>query len=325
MGENSKKVSVVMSVFGYKEYIDDSIKSILEQTLEDFEFIIIDDDCGYDLKGKIKKFDDPRIIYIKNSKNIGLTCSLIKGISRARGKYIARQDAGNVSLENRLGVQYDFMEKNNQYYLIGSSVELIDESGSIICRIIANSNPYYVMKKLPSYNCINHSTIMFKNNGEASYRPKFKYSQDYDFYLNLLSKKYLLGNIPQVLLKERMTPYSITYAQKNQQDYFKNKAQQFYFERLNLGGDSYNSTDLQDLSVDAEMIKNKNSGPEKVSFYQKQKIYYFLFSGRVKKAREQILNALKVKLDFKLFIYLIASFLPFVIRLNNKLKGREYG
>src|SRR4030065_2631026 len=119
MSNISKKVSVVMSVFGYERYINGSIKSILDQTLNDFEFIIIDDGCSYDLYKKIKKFDDDRIVYIKNPENIGLTRSLIKGIEKSKGKYIARHDAGNISLENRLEIQHNFLENNIRYHLIG--------------------------------------------------------------------------------------------------------------------------------------------------------------------------------------------------------------
>jgi len=321
MSNISKKVSVVMSVYGYREYIDDSIKSILDQTLEDFEFIVIDDGCYYDLLEQIKKFNDSRIVYIKNHENIGLTRSLIKGIKKSKGKYIARQDAGNISLENRLETQYNFLENNSQYYLVGSSVELIDENNNTICKIIANDDPDYIRKKMPSYNCINHSTIMFRNKGGAGYREKFRYSQDYDFYLNLLSKKYILGNISEVLLKERMIPSSITYSRKNEQEYFRIKARQFYFERIKSGNDSYNS---MDISGDIEEIEEKKPEPDRIYFYEKQKIYYLLFSGRAQEARRQILNFFRVKFNFKLFIYLLVSFFPFIIRLSNKLKGLQY-
>jgi len=310
-----------MSVYGYEEYINDSIKSILNQTLEDFEFIIIDDGCDYDLLEQIEKFNDSRIVYIKNHENIGLTHSLIKGIKKSAGKYIARQDAGNISLENRLEAQYNFLEKNRQYYLIGSSVELIDENNNTICKIIVNDNPDYIRKKLPSYNCINHSTIMFRNIGEIGYRDKFKYSQDYDFYLNLLSKKYILGNTSEVLLKERITPYSITYSRKSGQEFFRNLAKKLYFERIKSGSDSYN---LMNISVNTEKIEEEKPEPDKISFYEKQKIYYLLFSGRTREARRQILNFFKAKFDFKLIVYLLASFFPFMIRLSNRLKGLQY-
>jgi len=318
-----KRVSVVMGVYGYRNYIRDSIKSILTQTLQDFEFIIIDDNCDYDLFSVIKEFDDSRIIYIKNSENIGLTSSLIKGIKESKGRYIARHDAGNISLKNRLETQYNFMEKNSRYYLIGSSVELIDENGNTICEIIANDDPDYVKKKLVAYNCINHSTIMFRNTGSARYREKFKYAQDYDLYLNLLSKDLVPGNIADVLLKERIVPSSITYLKKAEQEYFKELAKKFYFERIKFGRDGYDAFCTMGLSV-ANSVQGNSGEKEMGIFYRRQMIYYLLFSGRTSKARKMILEYLRDRFDLKLVAYLIISFLPFIIRLACNLKGVNY-
>jgi len=324
MNDFFKKVSVVMSVYGYRNYIRDSIKSILTQTMQDFEFIIIDDGCDYDLFSIIKEFDDSRIIYIKNPENIGLTHSLIKGIKESRGRYIARHDAGNISFKNRLETQYNFMEKNSRYYLIGSSVELIDENGNTVCEIIANDDPDYVRKKLPVYNCINHSTIMFRNTGRARYREKFKYAQDYDLYLNLISEDLVPGNIADVLLKERIIPSSITYSSKAGQEFFKELAKKFYFERIKYGRDSYYSINMADSSAFADTKEDNGKVDRENYFYRKQKIYYLLFSGRILEARKLIKSSLKEKFDFILFIYLVISFSPFVIKLHNKLRGLEY-
>lgn len=324
MNDIAKKISVIMSVYGYERYVNDSITSILNQTFKDFEFIIIDDGCSYNLLKKIEKFGDDRIVYIKNPENIGLTRSLIKGIKKSKGKYIARHDAGNISLENRLEIQYTFLENNIRYQLIGSSIELIDKNDNAICKIIANNDPDYIRKKMPLYNCINHSTIMFRNNGRAYYREKFKYSQDYDLYLTLLSKKFIPGNIEEVLLKERMVPSSITYASKNEQEFFKNKARQFYFERMKYGKDSYDFWEITKNTCEQDQAYRQKNEQEGLYFYNKQKIYYQLFSGRMKEARKGILELLKVRYDLKLILYLIASFLPFLIRLVNKIKGREY-
>ena len=313
-----------MSVYGYERYIDDSIESILNQSFKDFEFIIIDDCCDYDLLKRVRKFDDIRVIYERNPENLGLTRSLIKGIKKSKGKYIARHDAGNISLENRLEIQYTFLENNIRYHLIGSSVELIDENDNTICKIMANDDPEYIRKKMPSFNCINHSTIMFKNKGKTGYREKFRYSQDYDLYLNLLSKKYILGNTEEVLLKERVIPSSITYTRKKEQEFFRNKAKQFYFERMKYGRDSYNLMEISKGSSEPGQISQKKNESEGLYFYNKQKIYYQLFSRRTREARKQISELLRKRFDLKLLIYFITSFFPFMIGIINKIKDREY-
>ena len=318
---SSNKVSIVMSVFGYKEYIEESIESILGQNFKDFEFIIIDDGCGYDLYKKIEKFNDTRINYIKNKKNIGLTKSLIKGISISKGRYIARHDAGNISLQNRLGIQYNFLESNNDYYLVGSSAMLIDGNGEEICKIIANSSYEFIREKLPESNFINHSSIMFRNSDNYTYRPKFKYSQDYDFYLYLLSKNQKIGAIPEVLLKERLLPGSITYSKRNYQLAFENIARKYYFERLKCGRDSYNTLSVQE---DVESAVKKNKGVDNLLFFNRQKAYYLLYSRKLKKVRKLIREALKRKFDLKLFAYLILSNFPFLIKLISRIKKVEF-
>ncbi len=324
MNEISKKVSVVMSVYGYREYIDSSIKSILDQTLDDFEFIIIDDGCDYDLSKIVNRFNDKRITYIRNPRNIGLTASLIKAIEKSRGNYIARHDAGNISLKDRIEKQYRFLEESSCFYLVGSSVELIDEDGSKICSIIANDDPYYIKEKLSAYNCINHSTIMFRNTGDAGYRSKFKYSQDYDFYLNLLSKNLVPVNVRDVLVKERMIKTSITYSKNDEQEFYRELAQRFYNERIKSGGDSYSLFSEKDLP---ERIKEGGEAESRIRetyLYGMQEAYYLLFSGRTGRARGKISGLLKEKFSLKLFMYFITSFFQFAIKIRNKIKGLEF-
>ena len=316
-GDRSK-VSIVMSVFGYEEYVQDSIGSVLKQTFKNIEFIIIDDDCGYDLYKIIREFDDKRIVYIKNKKNMGLTKSLLKGINEATGKYIARQDAGNISLANRINIQYNYLENNKDYYLIGSSVILIDENNQEICKIAANSDLDFIRREMPRHNCINHSTIMFRNMGENIYREKFRYSQDYDFYLNLLSRGIVFGNISDILLKERLMPDSITYAKRNEQRTFENFARDFYFERMKHGGrDNYDLLD-SGKSIDKS---EKSAGKKNNSIYfNRQKAYFLVYSGKLKITREFINGVFKKKFDIKLLLYFLLSYFPFLVRILSKIR-----
>lgn len=311
------EVSIVMSVFGYEKYIEESIESILVQTFRNIELIIIDDNCNYDLYKKIQKFNDKRIKYIRNKDNIGLTRSLIKGIKTARGKYIARQDAGNVSLINRIEKQYNYLENKKECYLIGSSFILIDENGREICKIFANTDPGFTKRKLPENNCINHSTIMFNNTGENTYRSKFKYSQDYDFYLNLLSRGIRLGNIADVLLKERLMPDSITYAKRNEQKVFENHARRFYFERSKHGRDSYGSLDSEGSNNNS---KESIVGKDNLLFFYRQKVYFLLYSQKLSAAREFISEIPAGKRDLKLLLYYILSYFPFLIRIVGRIR-----
>ena len=106
-------VSVVMSVYNDSKYLSESIKSILDQTLKDFEFIIVDDgslDNSFDLLRRFKKKDN-RIKILKNNSNMGLAFSLNKAIKESKGKYIARMDADDLSMPDRLKKQIIFFQK----------------------------------------------------------------------------------------------------------------------------------------------------------------------------------------------------------------------
>ncbi len=120
-------VSIIMPVYNSSGYLSDAIESILSQTYSDFEFIIIDDASTDNSIEIIYSYHDPRIVLLKNDINLGVTHSLNKGIKHARGKYIARMDADDIALPQRIELQVDFLEKNPEFILVGSFFEVIPE------------------------------------------------------------------------------------------------------------------------------------------------------------------------------------------------------
>ncbi len=140
MSENPK-VSVIMSVYNGDKYLREAIESILNQTFTDFEFIIVNDGSTDNSLEIIESYDDERIKTINNKKNIGLTKSLNKALKFAKGKYIARQDADDVSLPNRFEKQVEYLDSHPEVALVGTSVYLIDENGKIIGKRIAFAKP----------------------------------------------------------------------------------------------------------------------------------------------------------------------------------------
>ena len=125
-------ISVIMPVYNIKSFklLNSSIKSILNQTYKNFEFIICDDgstDRTLEYIYKIKK-KNRRIKVIRNSRNYGLSYSLNKCISMSKGSYIARMDADDIALSNRLEIQYKFLKKNQHLDFVGTFAYLIDSS-----------------------------------------------------------------------------------------------------------------------------------------------------------------------------------------------------
>lgn len=120
-------VSVVLPAYNAEKYLRESIDSILNQTFTDFELLIINDGSTDKTEAIILSYNDSRIRYIKNEINLKLIKSLNKGIDLSRGKYIARMDADDISLPNRLKEQVDFMENHNDIAACSSLMYLMTE------------------------------------------------------------------------------------------------------------------------------------------------------------------------------------------------------
>lgn len=227
---NIPKISVVMSVYNGEEYLSQAIESVLNQTFGDFEFIIIND-ASVDKTEKILasyKEKDSRVRITSNESNLGLTKSLNIGLSEAKGEYIARMDADDISLPCRFQDQYDFMEKNNDFVLIGGGAEIIDRKGILIREGNVPSNPNLVKFNLIfSKPPIFHSSIFFRKKEireTGGYNESHKYSQDFELYLRLLENKYKIANLEKKLIKYRIHEKAITK--------IRSSSRQFYMDPL---------------------------------------------------------------------------------------------
>ena len=118
------KMSVIMPVYNGEKYLKEAIDSILNQTFSDFEFIIVNDCSSDNTEDIIKSYKDNRIVYLKNEENSGVATTLNRGLDIAKGEYIARMDADDISLPKRFEKQVDFMDKNKNCIICGSNTEL---------------------------------------------------------------------------------------------------------------------------------------------------------------------------------------------------------
>lgn len=197
------KISVIMSVYNGERYLREAIESILNQTFTDFEFIIVNDGSTDSSLEIIQSYDDERIKIINNEKNIGLTKSLNKALKVARGEYIARQDADDISLPNRFEEQIKYLERHPEVALLGTNIYKIDENGKIIGKYIVLAKPS--IKDLFNGNQFNHGSVMFKKeviDELGGYNELFKYAQDYELWLRI-AKHYNIRNVTQILYKLR--------------------------------------------------------------------------------------------------------------------------
>lgn len=198
-----------MSVYNEPvNWLSKSIDSILKQSYHDFEFIIINDNPSQE---EIKSFltsiseIDKRIIIIENPKNIGLAASLNKGIEIARGNYIARMDADDISLPTRFMKQINFLEKNPNIGICGSFVRTINEKDIRKKKLTLQQSNIDLKNAILFFCPFVHPSVMIRRELliENKYDTNCRVAQDWDLW-KTLSTKTDFANIPEVLLLYRI-------------------------------------------------------------------------------------------------------------------------
>jgi hypothetical protein len=215
------QISVLMSVYNGEEFLRDAVESILNQTFTDFEFIIINDgstDNSLNILNEYAEIDE-RIILI-NQDNHGLIASLNTGISLAKAPLIARMDADDISLSERLATQKSTFEKYPDLVALGSAVTLIDDKNREFGIIIYPSKEQAIHEYMTTQgSAFAHPAVMMKKEtvlAAGGYRSAYKHAEDYDLWLRL-SKQGILDNLPIPLLKYREHPNKISVKNKYQQ------------------------------------------------------------------------------------------------------------
>lgn len=223
-------ISVILPC--YKENVSvyrEAVDSILNQTLSDFELLLILD-CpdNHVLERCIYNYAelDRRVIPVIHERNMGLPATLNDALSRCRGDYVCRMDADDIALPDRLELQFSHL-KTEGFDLVGSYVEVIDEDG--ITRYTVNNIPTSsegVSRALRYNNCVPHPTWFGKKElFQLGYR-SIPQSEDYDFLLRAVLEGYNVGNVGEVTLKYRQTSKSLSrsnlYRQFQAQRYLTN-------------------------------------------------------------------------------------------------------
>ncbi len=223
------KVSVVMSVYNGLPYLESAVKSILTQTFVDFEFIILDDGSTDRTWEALQEFahQDSRIRLFANPKNMGYTRTLNEGFKHARASYIARQDADDISLPQRLERQVALLDAHPEIGLAGTRRQFIDPQDKpldIPDKLTATDNAS-IQELLLDINCIHHGSFMFRRellDLIGSYAVELEPAEDYDFCLRV-AEVAQLANLSDALYLYRVHSTSVSKLREYRQAY--NKAQ----------------------------------------------------------------------------------------------------
>ena len=273
--EKLPEISVVMSVYNGERHLEKTLNSMLVQTFRDFEFIIINDGSSDRTAEVLQQYaeKDSRIRAIYQ-ENTGLTHALINGCSLARGEFIARQDAGDISFPERLEIQLELLTANPRTVLVGCGAEFITPANEVLYQCLSPGLQLERGLGVLSLDKIkgppHHGGVMFKRRAYETcggYRPQFRVAQDIDLWLRLCEIGSCQGN-HEVLYQASVESGSISVRCGPEQYYF--------------GGIAIESAKLRRAGLDdAKLLQNIRLSERPFKSFQKTNhagYYYFLAS-----------------------------------------------
>lgn len=217
-------ISVLMPVYNGQRYLAEAVQSIVQQTFKDFEFLMVDDGSTDDSLAMVTAFasQDKRIRLIPQ-RHQGLVAALNQGLAQAKGLFIARMDADDISLPERFDKQVAFLLAHPECAVVGSRLLAIDPKG----------RPLNVQLDRFSHEAIDaahiqglggaipHPAAMMRTDAlkeVQGYRNLFPHVEDLDLWFRLTDKGYRLANLEAVLLKYRHQFHSVSHENRTTQD-----------------------------------------------------------------------------------------------------------
>lgn len=213
------QVTVLLCVHNGELFFEEALTSILHQTYQDFELLVVDDASSDATPAMLAMAQDPRLRVVRNPTRMGVARSLNIGLGLARGELIARMDADDVSHPDRLGMQVERMRSRPSVGILATTIEAIDEHGSPLPpwrEDLACLEHAAIRDMLPRENCVAHPTVMFRREVVAprGYDPHLPVAQDYGLWLRLCAEGFVFDKLAQPLLRYRVHGRSATQLRK---------------------------------------------------------------------------------------------------------------
>ena len=205
-------VSIILPTYNpQKDWIELAISSVLRQSYQNFELLIVDDASTNWVLAMIQELtsSDSRIRIITNKKNLHLVRSLNVWITQANGKYIARIDQDDIwSDSSKLQKQVDFLENNSEYALCGTGLMMMDIEGNVLDKIPVRISDIEIRKHILRDSQLAHPSVVIRKKALDEvwlYDPKWNYVEDYELWLRI-GKKYKFCNLSDCCLLYRINP-----------------------------------------------------------------------------------------------------------------------
>ena len=255
------KVSVLLAVYNCEKFIDQALKSIYDQTYQDFEVVIVDDGSTDKTSEILRDMKDSRTFIHTNSENKGLTASLNIGFNFCVGEYIARMDADDISLPQRFEKQVRHLDENPTCAAVGSWCIRIDSNNKIISNWRHPTEFEDIKERLLEENSIFHGTAMVRRQSLmeiGGYDEKYRYSQDYDLWMRL-SETAKIQNLGEFLYLLRSSPESVSSTKKEQQDMYAERVCQEALQRTGTSKPTMTSITSLSENVDEKHFRDPAS------------------------------------------------------------------
>ncbi len=253
--DKSPLVSVILPCYNAEVFLKEALDSILEQSYSNIEVILIDDGST-DQSAKVyvqKSKEDSRLKIYNNPSNLGLIKTLNKGILLAKGEFIARMDADDVSVKDRIAHQVEFLLKHHEISIVGTAALRIDEHS----KPHRTNNPIYLDSNtisLSSYftQPLIHGSILGRKSvfEKQHYSLDYEHSEDFELWLRLISQKHQIANLPFEDYHYRINEQGVSLKNTQQQNRSHNQASKKYLELL-LG-----------KTLDYDLVSIMNNRPE---------------------------------------------------------------
>jgi len=207
---NSILISVIMTTFNEpKNYIQQSIESVLNQTYTNFELLILDDSSNSETIQAIDSFKkDIRVNVVREKIRMGFVHALNKGMKMAKGKYIARMDADDICFNDRFEKQIKYLEAHTDIDILGGNMKIIDENGNILSQRQYPCSKFSLKFSSVFRSPVAHPTVMFRRSiieKNMFYDDLFKKAEDLEFWLRLRNNGFKIANMPEYVLYFRIS------------------------------------------------------------------------------------------------------------------------
>jgi len=231
-------VSIILPAYNCEKYIAASVESILAQVYDNFELIVVNDGSTDNTAAVLSSISDQRLRILNNDGNKGLIYSLNRAIDESKGEFIARMDADDIAVNDRIEKQVHWLLHHPATSAVATCIRIIDEYGNEKGDWALDRKTFTasaIKKVMPRENCLAHPTMMVR----GSVLKMYKYSaqqkniEDYDLWLRMLGDGLVIDKIPQALLYYREHASSVTSKYlRSQNPFLKN----YYCKKLFLAG-----------------------------------------------------------------------------------------